>query len=59
VFGSPEEKRPLGRRMRLREDNIKMYLRETRWKRVDQIHLAHDRNKWRAPANAAGSLQVP
>jgi hypothetical protein len=45
--GKPEGKRPLGTLQRTRhrwEDNIKMDLRETGWRRVDWIHLAQDRN---------------
>jgi hypothetical protein len=42
-------KRPLGRRRRRWEDNIKMDIREIGLKGVDWIHLAQDRNQWRDP----------
>jgi hypothetical protein len=42
----PEGKRPLGRRRRRWEDNIKMYVREIGLKCVDWIHLAHYRDIW-------------
>jgi hypothetical protein len=36
----PEEKRPLGRRSRRWEDNIKMDLREIKWGVMDWVDLA-------------------
>jgi hypothetical protein len=39
---NPEGKRPLGRPRHRWEDNIVADLRETRWKGVDWIHLAHE-----------------
>jgi hypothetical protein len=42
LIGKPEGKKPLGRRRRRWEDNIKMGLRETGWEGVDWIHLAQD-----------------
>jgi hypothetical protein len=41
------------------EDNIKMDLREIRFWDVDWIHLAHDRDRWRALVNTVMNLQVP
>jgi hypothetical protein len=38
----------LVRRPRRREDTIRIHLRETWWKSVDWIHLAQDREQWRA-----------
>jgi hypothetical protein len=43
--GKPEGSRPLQRRRRRWEDNIKMYLREIEWEDVDWIHLAQDRGQ--------------
>jgi hypothetical protein len=40
LVGKPEGKRPLGRPRRVRDDNNRMYLRETAWKDVDRMHLA-------------------
>jgi hypothetical protein len=39
-------KRPLGRRRRGWEDNIRMDLREIKWEFVDRIHLAQDWDQW-------------
>jgi hypothetical protein len=50
--------RPLGRPRRRWED-IKMYLKETGFGDVDWIHLAQDRDKWRALVNMVMNLRVP
>jgi hypothetical protein len=55
----PEGRRPLGRRRRRWEDNIKMDLREILFGDVDWIHLAQDRDRWRAIVNTVKSLRVP
>jgi hypothetical protein len=39
LVGKPEGKKPLGRRMSRREDNIRMDHREIEWEGVDQSHL--------------------
>jgi hypothetical protein len=44
----PEGKRPDGRPRRRWEDNIKMNLRKVAWEGVDWIHLAENRDQWRA-----------
>jgi hypothetical protein len=36
-----------------------MDLREIEWKNVDWIHLAQDRNQWRALVNKVMNFQVP
>jgi hypothetical protein len=41
------------------EYNIRMDLREIRWEGVDWIHLAKDRDQWRALVKTAMNLQVP
>ena len=46
-MGKPEEKRPLGRPRRRREDNIKMDLQEVGGGRGDWMELAQDRDRWR------------
>jgi hypothetical protein len=43
LVGKPEGKRPLGRPRRRRVGNIKIDLRETGWKSMDWIELAHYR----------------
>jgi hypothetical protein len=40
-------------------DNIKMDHRETGWGGMDCIHLAQDRDKWRALVKTVMNLQVP
>jgi hypothetical protein len=44
-------KRQLRRPTRRLEDNIRMDLRETGWEGVEWIHLAQDRDQWRAFVN--------
>jgi hypothetical protein len=51
----PEGKRLLERPRRRWEDGIKMDLREIGWG-VEWIHLAQDRDRWRAVVNAAMNL---
>jgi hypothetical protein len=51
LVGRPEGRRPLGRPRRRREGNIKMDLREIRFGDVDWIHLAQNRDRWRALVN--------
>jgi hypothetical protein len=47
----PEGKTPLGRARRRWEDGIKMDLREIGSGGVEWIHLAQDRDRWRAVVN--------
>jgi hypothetical protein len=54
----PGGKRTLGRRRRIWEDNIKMDLREIGFGGVDWIHLAQDRDRWRALVNTIMNLRV-
>jgi hypothetical protein len=59
LVGRPEGKRPLGRRRRRWEDNIKLDLREIRIDGANWIRLAQDTVQWRAFVNAAMNLRVP
>jgi hypothetical protein len=59
LVGRPEGKRPLGRRMRRWEDNIKMYLREIGIDGANWIRLAQDRVQWRDFVNTVMNLRVP
>jgi hypothetical protein len=49
--GKREEKGPLRRHRRRWEDNIKMDLREVRWKGVEWIDMACGVERWRAVVN--------
>jgi hypothetical protein len=55
----PEGNRPLGRRRRRWEDNIKLDLREILIDEANWIRLAQDRVKWRAFMNTVMNLRVP
>jgi hypothetical protein len=57
-IGKSEGKRPLGRSRR-RWGNIRMDLGETGWEGVDWMHLAQDRDQWRARMNTVMNLRVP
>jgi hypothetical protein len=59
LAGRPEERRPLGRPRHRWEDNIKIDLREIGFGNVDWIHLAQDRDSWRAIVNTVMNLRVP
>jgi hypothetical protein len=58
LVGRPEGRRPLGRPRRRWEDSIKMDLREIGFGDVDWIHLAQDRDRWRAVVNTVMNLRV-
>jgi hypothetical protein len=59
LVGKPEGKRPLGRPRRGWEDNIAMDLKETGWEGDERMHLAQDRDQWRALVNTVINLRVP
>jgi hypothetical protein len=48
----------VGRPRRRWEDNIGMDLREIGWEGVDWIHLAQDRDQWRAVVNTVMNHRV-
>jgi hypothetical protein len=59
LVGKPEGRRPLGRPRRRWEDGIRMELEEIGWRGgVEWIHLAQDRDRWRAVVNAVMNLRV-
>jgi hypothetical protein len=58
LVGRPEKKRPLERPRRRWEDGTKMDLGEIDWGSVEWIHLAQDRDRWRAVVNAVMNLRV-
>ena len=51
-------KKQLERARRRWEDNINMDLREVGWDK-GWLHLAQDRDRWRAVVNAVMNLRVP
>jgi len=59
LVGKPEGKGPLKRPRHRWEDTIRMNLTKTWWKVVDWIHLAQDRDKWRALVDTVMNLRVP
>jgi hypothetical protein len=59
LVGRPEGERPLGRRRRRWEDNIKMDLREIGIDGANWIQLAQDRVRLRAFVNTVINLRVP
>jgi hypothetical protein len=59
LVGRPEGRRPLGRPRRRWEDSINMDLREMGFGDMDWIHLAQDRDRWRALVNTVMNLRVP
>jgi hypothetical protein len=59
LVGKSEGKTPLGRPRLRCVDNIKMDLREIRGGGMDCIHLAQDRDQWRALVDTVMNLLVP
>jgi hypothetical protein len=58
LVGKPEGKRPLGRPRCRWENGIRMDLGEIGWGGMEWIHLAQDRDQWRALMNVVTNLQV-
>jgi hypothetical protein len=58
LVAKPEGKISLGRPRHGWQGGIKMDLRETGWGCVEWIHLAQDRDHWRALVNAVTNLWV-
>jgi hypothetical protein len=58
LAGKPEGKITLGRPRRRWENNTSMHLRGIVWKVVDWIHLAQDRDQWRAVVKAVMNLRI-
>ena len=59
LVGIPEGKTPLGRSRCRWEDKIKMDLQEVGRAGMNWIHLAPDRDRWRALVNAVINLRAP
>jgi hypothetical protein len=59
VVGKSEGKRLLGKPRCRWENGITMDLREIGWEVVDWIHLAQERDRWRALVNTVMNPRVP
>jgi hypothetical protein len=59
LVGKPEGRRPLGRRRRRWEDNIKIDRQEVGCEGLDWIDVAQDMDRWRAVVNTVMNLRVP
>jgi hypothetical protein len=57
--GKPTGKRPLARRRRRWEDNIRIYLEEIGINAGNWVDSVQNRDYWRALVNAALNLRVP
>jgi hypothetical protein len=56
--GKPEGKRPLGRYKLTREVDIEIDVIEVEWGCMDWIHLAQDRDHWRAHVDTVMNFWV-
>jgi hypothetical protein len=56
--GEREREKPLGRRRRRWEDNIRIDVTETGWEVVDWMHLAEDKDQWRVHVYTVMNLRV-
>ena len=59
LTGKPSGNRPLGRHRRRWEDNIRTDQKEIGINAGNWVHLAQDRDYWRALVNATLNLRVP
>jgi len=59
LVGKAEGKRPLGPPGCRQEANIGISFKEIGLEGVDWIHLAQDRDQWRAVVNTIMNLRVP
>jgi len=50
---------PIGRPRHRWEFNVRIDLREIGWEVVDWIHVAQDRDRWRALVNTVMNFRVP
>jgi hypothetical protein len=58
LAGKPERKKPLGRPRHRWEDNIRVNPTEIGWEGLNWIHLAQDKDQWRAVVITVINLRV-
>jgi hypothetical protein len=58
LVGKPEGNRSFRRNKRRSEDNVRMDLRKIRLEGMNWMHLAQDRDWWRAVVNTVLKLRV-
>jgi hypothetical protein len=58
LVGKPEGTRPLGRRRRRWDENIRINLWEMVWHGVDWMHMTQNRDWWRPVVNTVMNLRV-
>jgi hypothetical protein len=58
LVGRPEGKKPLGRSRRMWEDNIRRVHGGIGWGGIDWVHLAQDRDQWRALVKTIMNIRV-
>jgi hypothetical protein len=58
LVGKSEGKTPLGRSRHILENNIKTHVVKINYEFVDWIHLAQDKDQWRALVNTVMNLEV-
>jgi hypothetical protein len=59
LIGTPEGNRPLGKHMHVREDNIRMNLKEIKCQKLGTIRLTQDRVRWLVFVNSILNLRIP
>jgi hypothetical protein len=57
-MGKSEGKRPIGRPICRKVDNIKINLTEIRWDDMDWINVVQDSDQWRVIVNMVMNLRV-
>jgi hypothetical protein len=59
LLGKPYGKSPLESHRHSWKDNIKIALTETEGEGMNWIHLAQDRDQWKAPVTTVMNLRIP
>jgi hypothetical protein len=59
LVAEPERKRPLRKRRRRQQNNIKMDIKEMDWEGADRIDLTQDRDECTDVVNAVTNIRIP